>query len=172
MQEKRHPMLRHTLTASRWLMAPLFLGLIASLLMLVVVFLREVAYYLPQMLDLSSESAILAVLTLIDLTLVANLLLIVIVSSFETFAPPPRGSDQAASVDFSTIKIKLIASIVAISGIELLKRFMSLPETLPGAETEAPNLFWPLAIHLTFVVSGVLLAMMDWLSGKNSRKAA
>ena len=77
--------LEQTLFASRWLMAPMYLGLVVALAMLVIVFLREVAYYAPQALALTVDQAILAALTLIDLTLAANLLLIVLFSGYESF---------------------------------------------------------------------------------------
>ena len=77
--------LEQGLFASRWLMAPMYLGLVVALAMLVVVFLREVGYYAPRVLELSSDQAILAALTLIDLTLAANLLLIVLFSGYENF---------------------------------------------------------------------------------------
>ena len=77
--------LERTLFASRWLMAPMYLGLVVALAMLVVVFLREVAYYAPQVMTMTADSSILAVLTLIDLTLAANLLLIVLFSGYESF---------------------------------------------------------------------------------------
>ena len=73
------------LFASRWLMAPMYLGLTLALLMLTVIFLRELVYYVPQMMTLSPEKTILVVLTLIDLTLAANLLLIVLFSGYENF---------------------------------------------------------------------------------------
>ena len=171
-------MLKHTLLASRWLLAPMYLGLIATLAMLVVVFLRQVAYYVPQALDMSSETAIIAALTLIDLTLVANLLLIVVVSGFENFVAPSGLGDQAdqvgpvGAVDFSGLKIKLIASIVAISGIELLKRFMAIGDGPNALAMADPGLFWSATIHLIFVASAVLLALMDWLSGKGGKKGA
>ena len=171
-------MLKQTLLASHWLLAPMYVGLIATLAMLVVVFLREVAYYVPQAIVMTSETAIIAALTLIDLTLVANLLLIVIVSGYENLvspsAPPERAEQSAGvgTVDFSGLKIKLIASIVAISGIELLKRFMTIGEGSTAQTMADPSLFWSAAIHLIFVISAVLLALMDWLSGKDSQKGA
>lgn len=162
------------LFASRWLMAPMYLGLIVSLAMLVVVFARELIYYAPQVLTMSSEEAILVVLTLIDLSLAGNLLLIVLFSGYENFVSKLDIEDSTdrppwmGSVDFSGLKMKLIASIVAISGIHLLKQFMEIGDS---AQQAAPDneLFWLVVIHLTFVVSGVLLALMDWLAAKTDK---
>jgi uncharacterized protein (TIGR00645 family) len=68
------------------------------------------------------------------------------------------------TVDFSGLKMKLIASIVAISAIALLKAFLKLTE--PGQTVDQVRLFWLVTVHLSFVASGVLLAVMDWLNGK------
>jgi hypothetical protein len=73
------------LFASRWLMAPMYLGLVAGLGMLVFIFLRDLGYYLPKLLAMKSDDAILVALTLIDLTLAANLVLIVMFSGYENF---------------------------------------------------------------------------------------
>jgi uncharacterized protein (TIGR00645 family) len=157
------------LFASRWLMAPMYLGLVAALAMLVVVFMREVAYYVPRVLELSTDQAILVALTLIDLTLAANLLLIVLFSGYENFVSKldvDDGGDRPVwmgTVDFGGLKIKLVASIVAISGIHLLKRFMEIGQQQADAVFGERELYWLVVIHVTFVISGVLLAAMDWL---------
>ena len=160
---------------ARWLMAPFYLGLVAALVMLLVVFVRELIYYVPQAFiigegHMGSDGAILAILSLVDLSLAGNLLLIVLYSGYENFVskldldenhvdrPPWMGT-----VDFSGLKMKLIASIVAISAIALLKAFMELSE---GKELSDRSLTWLVVIHVTFVVSGVLLALMDWLAAK------
>lgn len=162
------------LFASRWLMAPMYLGLVVALAMMTVIFLRELIHYAPQVLTLSPEKTILVVLTLIDLTLAANLLLIVMFSGYENFVSKfdfDAGTDRPdwmGKVDFGGLKMKLIASIVAISGIHLLKRFMEIgdPQT-PAADDR--TLWWLTIIHLTFVVSGVLMALMDWLQARSSK---
>ncbi len=163
------------LFASRWLMAPMYLGLVVSLAMLVVVFVRELIYYAPKAFTMPSEDAILAVLTLVDLTLAGNLLLIVLFSGYEAFVSKMDLDETGdrpewmGKVDFSGLKLKLIASIVAISGIHLLKQFMEIGETGAEATFSEPQLRWLVIIHLTFVVSGVLLAAMDWVSAKTGK---
>nr|WP_281378608.1 TIGR00645 family protein [Brevundimonas lenta] len=162
---------------SRWLMAPFYVGLVIALGLLLVVFAQEVLHYVPlafqPMHEKSSSNAILAVLSLVDITLAANLLLIVIFAGYENFVsrldldgeddrPPWMGT-----VDFSALKIKLIASIVAISAIQLLRFFMQEPVGVPGMNVEEAR--WRVIIHLTFVFSGVLLALMDWLVGKTPK---
>jgi uncharacterized protein (TIGR00645 family) len=167
--------MERALFASRWLMAPMYLGLMLSLLMLVAVFLHELATYLPRMLQLESEEAILAVLTLIDLSLAGNLLLIVLFSGYETFVSridigeADERPDWMGTVDFSGLKLKLVASIVAISAIHLLKWFMEIGEYQTGEPLDVVQIRWLVIIHLTFVVSGVLLAVMDWLAARTVR---
>ena len=115
---------------------------------------------------------ILVVLTLIDLTLAANLLLIVLFSGYENFVSKldiDDGDDRPdwmGKVDFCGLKMKLIASIVAISGIHLLKRFMEIGDSARIPRSARPSCYWLVVIHLTFVVSGVLLALMDWLTAR------
>lgn len=163
------------LFASRWLMAPMYLGLVVSLAMLTIVFGKELFQYAPKVLTMSVEQAILVILTLIDLTLAANLLLIVLFSGYENFVSKLDIADTVdrpswmGTVDFSGLKMKLIASIVAISGIHLLKKFMAIGEGAPGAAIDETELMWLVIIHLTFVISGVLLALMDWLTAQTNR---
>jgi uncharacterized protein (TIGR00645 family) len=162
------------LFASRWLMAPMYLGLVVSLAMLSVVFVKELVYYAPKTFSMSADQGILAVLTLIDLSLAANLLLIVLFSGYENFVSKLDIEDTEdrpswmGKVDFSGLKMKLIASIVAISGIHLLKVFMELGKSTEKAPTDS-QLYWLVVIHLTFVVSGVLLALMDWLAARTDK---
>jgi uncharacterized protein (TIGR00645 family) len=162
-----------SLFASRWLMAPMYMGLAIALAMLTVIFLKELLYYLPQTLELTAEKMILVALTLIDLTLAANLLLIVMFSGYESFVSKfdfDAGSDKPdwmGKVDFGGLKLKLVASIVAISGIHLLKRFMEISDLDTATTFGETEMFWLVVIHLTFVISGVLLALMDWLQARS-----
>ena len=164
----------HVLFTSRWLMAPMYLGLVVALAMMTVIFLCELVYYAPQVLTLSPEKTILVVLTLIDLTLAANLLLIVMFSGYENFVSKfdfDAGTDRPdwmGKVDFSGLKMKLIASIVAISAIDLLKWFMGIEESDDLVAMDH-KFFWLVVIHLTFVVSGVLMALMDYLTSKTDK---
>jgi len=162
---------------ARWLMAPFYLGLVVALFMLLVMFVRELIHYFPAVFapygEMTANDTILVVLTLVDLSLAGNLLLIVLFSGYENFVskldlegetdrPPWMGT-----VDFSGLKMKLIASIVAISGIQLLKTFMNIDKV--GYELNPEEALWGVVIHLTFVTSGVLLALMDWLSAKTDK---
>jgi len=146
---------------SRWVMAPFYLGLVLSLVMLLIKFCQELIHVAPQVLDLNENQMILLVLSLIDMSLAGNLLLMVIFAGYENFVSKIDTGDSEdrpdwmGKVDFSGLKLKLIASIVAISGIHLLKAFMNVESQ------NKENLAWMVGIHMVFVVSGVLLALMD-----------
>jgi uncharacterized protein (TIGR00645 family) len=154
------------LFASRWLMAPFYLGLVVSLALLMFKFIQEIVHFLPNILDMKETDLILWILSLIDLSLAGNLLLIVIFSGYENFVSKMQVGDHEdkpswlGKVDFGGLKLKLVASIVAISAIQLLKTFMDITHV---TEQQA---FWQVVVHITFVVSGVLLAVMDWIAGK------
>ncbi|MGE3302773.1 MAG: TIGR00645 family protein [Hyphomonadaceae bacterium] len=153
---------------SRWLMAPVYLGLIAALAILIVTFFRELYVQAPHILAMDETDIILLVLTLVDLSLAGNLVLIILFSGYENFVSKlesarddPDRPEWMGTLDFSGLKIKLIASIVAISGIHLLKIFMNIDNYRPE------QLLWYVVIHLTFVVSGVAFAAMDWIEAKS-----
>ena len=160
--------LESSLFASRWLLAPFYLGLVVALVALLAVFLRELYGELSHILTMTSEDAILMALSLIDLSLVGNLLLVVTYSGYENFVARIAVRDAAdrpswmGTIDFSGLKMKLIASIVAISAIALLKAYLEIEET----GVDAPRLGWMIGVLLTFVVSGVLLALMDWINSR------
>jgi uncharacterized protein (TIGR00645 family) len=171
MDRKRAPFLERVLEwviySSRWLMAPVYLGLIAALAILIVTFFRELYYQVPLVLEMDETDIILLVLTLVDLSLAGNLVLIILFTGYESFVSKIDAAhmdhdrpDWMGTLDFSGLKIKLIASIVAISGIHLLKIFMNL-----GNYTEV-QLRWYVIIHLTFIFSGVCVAAMDWIEEK------
>jgi uncharacterized protein (TIGR00645 family) len=162
--------LERGLFASRWLMAPFYVGLVGALMAMLWVFFQELIHDIPRVPNMDAEGAIVMALSLIDLSLSANLLIIVIFSGYENFVSKIDIGDHAdrpawmGQVDFSGLKMKLIASIVAISAIALLKAFLSLTE--PGAVLDQAKLMWLTVLHITFVISGVLLALMDWLTGQ------
>ncbi|HWE06145.1 MAG TPA: TIGR00645 family protein [Rhizomicrobium sp.] len=153
---------------SRWILAPFYLGLILALVMLLVAFINELVHTLPNVFTLDVEQIILSVLTLIDLSLAGNLVLIVIFSGYENFVSKidTHGSEDRpawmGTLDFSGLKMKLIGSIVAISAISLLRAFMSVLE--PEVGLDERRLVWLVVLHFTFLMSGVLFAFMDWLA--------
>ena len=152
--------------ASRWIMAPVYLGLIVCLVFLLYVFIHEIIVFIPMATSVGEIGLILFILNLIDLSLAGNLLLMVIFSGYENFISKIDVGDHKdkpswmGKVNFANLKLKLISSIVAISGIHLLKVFMSLSEY-----TKEETMLY-IFVHLTFVISGVLLAFMDYIIGK------
>jgi uncharacterized protein (TIGR00645 family) len=167
--------LERALFASRWMMAPIYLGLVIALVALVVVFGEDLFNEMWGLVEQPRpDEAVVMALSLIDVSLAANLVLIVIFSGYENFV---SRIDVAAHVDrptwmgtldFSAMKMRLIASIVAISAVALLRAFMGLAER--GVEPDPAKLTWLIALHLTFVVSGVMMALMDWLRHKAERQ--
>ncbi len=163
------------LFSSRWLLAPFYLGMALALALILFVFARELVIELAHVPNVDAEDGLLLALSLIDLSLTGNLLLIVMFSGYENFvskihiADHPDRPDWMGTVDFSGIKLKLIASIVAISGIALLRAFLTLGES--GTPFDSRRTGWMVAIHLTFVVSGVLLALTDWITSKTEAQA-
>lgn len=152
------------LFASRWLLAPAYIGLVGALAILMLKFGQELLHFFTGFAAMGANDAILACLSLIDLTLAGNLLIIVMFSGYENFISKMDvgGHEDVpgwqGKVDFSALKLKLIASIVAISGIHLLKIFMDI-----GKYTDR-DIQWMLIVHVVFVGSGVMLALMDYVS--------
>lgn len=162
-------LLEHFMFNSRWLLVPFYLGLIAAIVLLLIKFIKAFFALLPLVIQGEGNATLLGVLTLVDITLVANLLLIIIFAGYENFVSKiDTGGNEdrpewMGHVGFSDLKLKLIGSIVAISGIDLLKYFLNAKETL--AQPNGHSLLaWVVAIHLTLVVSGVLFALMDRIS--------
>ena len=155
--------------ASRWLLAPFYFGLIISLFFLLIVFLKEIFHYIAHF-STNETELILFILTLIDLSFAGNLLIIVIFSGYENFVSKINIKNHEdkpewmGTVDFGGLKLKLISSIVAISGIHLLKIFFGLENY-----TQSQVLLF-IAVHFTFVLSGVLLAYMDSLIASGKKK--
>ncbi|MGN6315801.1 TIGR00645 family protein [Trinickia sp.] len=164
-------LLEFSLFKSRWLLAPFYVGLVLSLVMLLVAFVGELVHGLKGLLTATPEQIILATLGLIDLSLAANLVVIVIFSGYENFISKiDTGNSEdrpswMGTLDFSGLKMKLIGSIVAISAISLLRAFMSLTEQ--DISLDEPRLRWLVVLHLTFIVSGVLFATMDWIAARS-----
>lgn len=151
------------LIASRWLMAPLYLGLIVGLVIVVVEFFKELIHTIVAFAGLNADATIFAVLKLIDLVLIGNLVLIMIVAGIGTLGSIARSHDDAplaqfmGKVDFSGLKLKVIVSLVAIASVDLLESFVEV------GSVDKTDLLWQIAIIATFVISGVLLAVMDRL---------
>jgi len=150
-----------TLTASRWLMAPLYLGLIAALGIIVVQFYRELAHTVVGFVEMTPDMVNLAVLKLVDLVLVGNLVVIMTAAGVQALASSAVAEadrrDWMGKLDFTRLKYKILASIVAIAAIELLETYMNI------ASMDKTDVLWKILILLALVVSGLLLAAMDRL---------
>jgi uncharacterized protein (TIGR00645 family) len=158
-----------TLFGGRWLLAPLYFGLVLSLIALVIKFVGSFISLMSTVVTSSLHATTLSILELLDITLLGNLIVIIIFSGYENFVSKigvAENSEDRPSwmgkVDYSGLKIKLIGSLVAISVIELLKDFMEKDSLV--AETE----MWRIGIHLTFVISGVLFAIMDFIADRRT----
>lgn len=154
------------LYASRWLMAPVYLGLSLLLLALTIKFFQELIHIFPLLFDMKEQNLILSILTLIDLTLVGSLVVMVMFSGYENFVSQidiQEGGEKLAwlgKMDSGSLKLKLSSSIVAISAIHLLKTYMDFKPGTPESPEET-HLMWLLIVHMGFVVSTLLMAMMD-----------
>ena len=154
--------------SSRWFMAPIYIVLSITLGIIALKSVQEFLHIIPNIIPMTLRDLLLYILHIVDLALVGNLVLMIIFAGYENFVSKinvARESEDKPSwmgkVDFSELKLKLIASIVAISGINLLEKFMNL-ESVTDRE-----IYWMCIIHLLFIVSGVLLASMDYVASKS-----
>ncbi len=147
--------------ASRWILAPFYLGLAVSLVVLLIKFAGELFHIAAHAFTSTESEVILGVLALVDLTLTGSLLVIVIFSGYENFVSKIDHTghrdwpEWMGTIDFSGLKLKLLSSIVAISAIQLLKQFMSIQNV------NDREIFWLVIVHVVFVASSVLLALSD-----------
>ncbi|WKE65943.1 TIGR00645 family protein [Gallaecimonas kandeliae] len=152
--------------SSRWLLAPIYMGLSLVLLALAVKFFQEIIHLAPSMLEMTETNLILAILTLIDVALVGGLIVMVMLSGYENFVSQldlSEGSEKLGwlgKMDSGSLKTKVSASIVAISAIHLLKVFMN------AKDIDDNKLMWYCLIHLTFVVSAFGMGVLDKISQK------
>lgn len=155
---------------SRWLLVPFYLGLVACIALLLVKFIKEFIGFVITVFSGSGSEVIVGVLTLIDVVMIANLLLIIIFAGYENFVSKidVKNSEDKPSwmgkVSFSDLKMKMIGTIIAISAIELLKAFLTV-DSLSNEE-----LAWQVGIHMTFVVSALLFAASDWLVANKNKQ--
>ena len=159
--------LESSMFASRWFMAPVYVVLSLSLAVIMLKVVQEFMHNVPLMITMDIRNLLLFVLHIVDLALIGNLVLMILFAGYENFVSKidaAKDSEDKPSwmgkVDFSGLKLKLISSIVAISGINLLEAFMSLKD---HTDREVK---WQIIIHLVFIASGVLLALMDWIASK------
>ncbi len=173
MLEKIEYWLEKTVFNSRWLLMPFYVGLVLGIILLFIKFIQELWLMFTQVSTASVSDVIVDILVLVDISLVANLLLILIFSGYEIFVSKIDTANHVdrpswmGKVDFSGLKLKVIGAIVAISAIDLLKSFMDISSEM--SDLDADKLMWKVVIHMSFVVSGLLFAIMDKIIGDTKK---
>lgn len=159
---KIEELIETVLFQSRWILAPLYLGLVGALLILVTKFVHKFVKLALTTFSAEGTELVLGVLGLVDIVLIANLLLIIIFSGYENFVSKIDAiqghvdrPDWMGTIDYSALKLKVIGSIVAISAIELLKAFLNVDKM------DHTDMMWLVIIHMTFVLSGIGFALME-----------
>ncbi|WP_407312436.1 TIGR00645 family protein [Pseudomonas sp. nanlin1] len=153
--------IERTMYASRWLLAPIYIGLSLGLLALSLKFFQEVFHVLPNVFAMTESEVILVLLSLIDMSLVGGLLVMVMISGYENFVSQLDIDEDVeklswlGKMDSSSLKMKVAASIVAISSIHLLRVFMD------AKNIEPQYLMWYVIIHMTFVISAFAMGYLD-----------
>ncbi len=149
------------LYASRWLLAPIYLGMSLALVALSVKFFQELYHFIPHALAMDETQLVLQLLTFIDLTLVGSLTIIIMFSGYDNFVSAldiSEGTEKLTWLgthDYGALKMKVAASIVAISSIHLLKVFMNIEKIAND------KLLWYVVLHLTFVISAFLMGSLE-----------
>jgi len=157
------------LFASRWILAPIFLGLSLGLIALGIKFFQEAFHVVLHAHEMLEANLVLMVLGMIDMVLVGSLIVMVMFSGYENFVSTidAKSSDSLSwlgKLDAGTLKLKVAASIVAISSIHLLRVFVQ------AKETENDKIMWYVILHMTFVLSAVLLGVLDKMSFAKHRE--
>ena len=166
-------LIERALFASRWLLAPIYIGLSLGLIALAIKFFQEAVHLLTHTLTTSEADIVLTVLGLIDLGLVGSLIVMVMFSGYENFISTidAKGTETLGwlgKLDAGTLKLKVAASIVAISSIHLLRKFMEVEKI-----SDSPNgnwkIMWYIVMHMAFVLSAVFLGVLDKMSFSKHR---
>lgn len=157
------------LFAARWLLAPVYLGLAFALVALGVKFFQEAIHVVMHVPEMAEADLVLTILAMIDLSLVGSLIVMVMFSGYENFVSriDAEGTDSLGwlgKLDAGTLKLKVATSIVAISSIHLLRIFMETRE-LPN-----DKILWYVVLHMTFVISAVLMGVLDRLAFASHRE--
>jgi uncharacterized protein (TIGR00645 family) len=154
---------------SRWLQAPLYVGLIVAQVVYVIQFWRELVHLIGMMMSkggTTEAEIMLIVLGLIDVVMISNLLVMVIVGGWETFVSRlelknhPDQPEWLSHVNAGVLKVKLATAIIGISSIHLLKTFIN------AEHLDDKTLLWQTVIHLTFVASALAIAYTETLLAK------
>ncbi|HAN77394.1 MAG TPA: TIGR00645 family protein [Bacteroidales bacterium] len=153
--------IEHVIFFSRWLQLPVYLGLIAASIMYAIKFMMQLWHLIYNFSTLTENGIMLTVLGLIDISMVINLLVVVFIGGYSTFVNKMEFKNETDKpqwlnkINSSTLKIKLIVSLVSISGVHLLKTFVDI-HNIPLQDA-----ILQIAIHMVFLASAVLLAYAD-----------
>ena len=172
---KLEAVIEKALFSSRWILAPIFLGLALALLALGIKFFQEAFHLIVEILDKKESDVVLQVLSLIDISLVGSLIVMVMFSGYENFVSTidAKGTDSLGwlgKMDSGTLKLKVAASIVAISSIHLLRIFMQVSNKTKLDDGTIVDMYtnyqimWYVILHMTFVFSALLLGVLDKMS--------
>ncbi|MES2603504.1 MAG: TIGR00645 family protein [Pseudomonadota bacterium] len=159
-------MIEMLMVRSRWLLAPIYLGLSLGLIALMVKFFQEAWHLFAVLFEASEADVVLMTLSMVDLSLVGGLLVMVMMSGYENFVSTIEAKEDSdklpwlGKLDASTIKMKVAASIVAISSIHLLRVFLNL------VNLDNQKVMWYVILHLTFVASAFAMGLLDRLAKK------
>jgi uncharacterized protein (TIGR00645 family) len=179
-ESKTEVIFEKVLFASRWILAPVFLGLSLALIALGVKFFQEAWHVFNHLLGMEESDLVLTVLAMIDISLVATLIVMVMFSGYENFVSTidAKGSDTLnwlGKLDAGTLKLKVAASIVAISSIHLLRIFMQVDALVEVNGLKVPKytnmqIMWYVIVHMTFVLSALLLGVLDKIAFAKHRE--
>ena len=159
------------LFASRWILAPVYLGLSLALVALGIKFFMELYHLLTHVFTQTEAELVLVLLAMVDMVLVGSLIIMVMFSGYENFVSAldvDQGTEKLSwlgKLDANSLKLKVASSIVAISSIHLLRAFMETPARVD--ENREATLMWYVIIHLTFVVSAVMMGVLDRITAKS-----
>lgn len=168
-ENKQHPALSRVeriIFLSRWMQAPLYFGLIVGIGVYGVKFFQELWHLITGALVMKEVEVMLIVLSMVDIVMVCNLIIMVIIGGYETFVSRlyihdhPDKPDWFSKVDAGMLKVKLAASLVTISSIHLLKTFVN------ADNVNNDTIIFQVVIHLTFVISVLALAFAEKLQKK------
>ena len=164
--------------SSRWLQLPLYVGLIVGQAVYAVLFLKELWHLVTHATSFSEQQIMLVILSLIDVVMISNLLVMVIVGGYETFVSRlnleghPDEPEWLSHVNASVLKIKLAMAIIGISSIHLLRTFIEAGGLGSGKTTYTETgVMWQTIIHIVFIVSAVGIAYVDRLLSATEREA-
>ncbi|HEY5674678.1 MAG TPA: TIGR00645 family protein [Malonomonas sp.] len=157
---------------SRWLLAPFFIGLILALVVLLGNFIKELFYLNYNFFELTKSESIVSILSLLDITLIACLVIVIIFSGYDIFVSKfsliedNEKPTWMGKIYFSDLKLKLITAIVAISSVELLREIINV-DNIENSSNE--TMAWKIGFHLTFVLTGVLFALTELIVSKKGQ---